>query len=95
VISAALIPPNWRVRRKFQSVDPTFDAVQTVYGMGIPTAHELESECPGQILTGIVHLVDSGLLRPHVSHRFLLENVVDFDQVETRRTIGTVIFVRP
>jgi two-component system, OmpR family, response regulator len=23
-----------RIRRKFQSIDPTFDAVQTVYGMG-------------------------------------------------------------
>jgi two-component system OmpR family response regulator len=23
-----------RIRRKFQSIDPKFDAVQTVYGMG-------------------------------------------------------------
>jgi two-component system OmpR family response regulator len=23
-----------RIRRKFQAVDPQFDAVQTVYGMG-------------------------------------------------------------
>lgn len=65
--------------------------------MGIPTAHEIEPERPGQILTGIAHLVDSGLLKPWVSHRLPLERIAEgHRQVETSRTIGKVaIVVRP
>lgn len=59
--------------------------------MGIPAAHEIEPERPGRILAGIARLVDSGLLKPHVSHRFPLERVADgHRQVETHRTIGKV-----
>jgi NADPH2:quinone reductase len=59
--------------------------------MGVPTWQEIEPERPGQILTGISRLVDAGLLRPHVSHRFPLERVADgHRQVETGRTIGKV-----
>src|SRR5215470_10704128 len=59
--------------------------------MGIPTAHEIEPERPGQILTGIARLVDAGLLRPHVSHRFPLERLAEgHAQVETGRTVGKV-----
>ncbi len=65
--------------------------------MGIPTAHEIEPERPGQILTGIAQLVDSGLLKPWVSHRLPLERVAEgHRQVETSRTIGKVaIVVKP
>jgi NADPH:quinone reductase len=60
--------------------------------MGIPTAYEVEPERPGQILSGIARLVDAGLLTPHVSHRFPLEQVADgHRQVETSRTIGKVV----
>jgi NADPH:quinone reductase len=60
--------------------------------MGIPTAHEIEPERPGHILRSIANLVDAGLLRPHVSHRFALEQVADgHRQVETGRTIGKVV----
>jgi NADPH2:quinone reductase len=64
--------------------------------MGVPTAHELEPERPGNILSSISNLVDSGLLRPHVSHRFALEDVAEgHRQVETARTVGKVaILVR-
>jgi NADPH2:quinone reductase len=59
--------------------------------MGVPTWQEIEPERPGQILAGISRLVDAGLLRPHVSHRFPLERVADgHRQVETGRTIGKV-----
>jgi NADPH2:quinone reductase len=59
--------------------------------MGIPTAHEIEPERPGQILTGIGNLVQAGLLRPHVSIRVPLEKLADgHRQVETGRTIGKV-----
>jgi NADPH:quinone reductase len=62
--------------------------------MGIPTAHEIEPERPGQILTGIAQLVDSGLLKPWVSHRLPLERVAEgHRQVETSRTIGKVAIV--
>jgi len=65
--------------------------------MGIPTAHEIEPERPGQILAGIARLVDAGLLKPYVSHRLPLERVAEgHRQVETSRTIGKVaILVRP
>jgi NADPH:quinone reductase-like Zn-dependent oxidoreductase len=65
--------------------------------MGVPTAHEIEPERPGNILAAIGNLVDGGLLRPHVSHRFALENVADgHRQVQTARTVGKVaIIVRP
>jgi NADPH2:quinone reductase len=59
--------------------------------MGIPTAYEIEPERPGQILAGIARLVDAGLLRPHVSHRFALERLAEgHAQVETGRTVGKV-----
>jgi NADPH2:quinone reductase len=59
--------------------------------MGVPTWQELEPERPGQILAGISRLVDAGLLRAHVSHRFPLERVADgHRQVETGRTVGKV-----
>jgi NADPH:quinone reductase len=59
--------------------------------MGIPTAHEIEPERPGQILAGIARLVEAGLLKPHVSHRFPLEQAAaGHAQVETGRTIGKV-----
>lgn len=62
--------------------------------MGIPTAHELEPERPGQILAGISRLVEAGLLKPHVSHRFPLERVADgHAQVETGRTVGKVAII--
>jgi NADPH:quinone reductase len=62
--------------------------------MGIPTAHEIEPERPGNILAAIANLVDGGLLRPHVSHRFALENVAEAHrQVETARTIGKVAVI--
>jgi NADPH:quinone reductase len=65
--------------------------------MGIPTTHEIEPERPGQILTGIAQLVDSGLLKPWVSQRLPLEKVVEgHRQIETGRTIGKVaLIVRP
>jgi NADPH2:quinone reductase len=64
--------------------------------MGIPTAHEIEPDRPGSILAGIARLVEGGLLKPHVSHRFPLERLADgHRQVETGRTIGKVaILVR-
>lgn len=59
--------------------------------MGVPTAHEIEPERPGQILAGIAQLVDSGLLRPHVSLRLPLEQIAAAHrQVESGRTIGKV-----
>ena len=62
--------------------------------MGIPTAHEIEPERPGQILAGIANLVDAGLLRPHVSHRIPLERIADgHRQVESGRTVGKVVVV--
>jgi NADPH:quinone reductase len=62
--------------------------------MGIPTAYEIEPERPGQILTGIARLVDSGLLRPHVSQRLPLESVAQAHAlVETGRTIGKVAVI--
>ncbi len=65
--------------------------------MGIPTAHEIEPERPGQILAGIAHLVDAGLLRPHVSLRLPLEKLADgHRQIESGRTIGKIaVLVRP
>ncbi len=65
--------------------------------MGIPTAHELEPQRPGQILAGIANLVDAGLLRPQVSLRVPLESLADgHRQVESGRTIGKVaVLVRP
>ena len=62
--------------------------------VGVPTAHEIEPERPGNILTSIANLVDGGLLRPHVSHRFALEDVAEgHRQVETGRTIGKVAII--
>ena len=62
--------------------------------MGVPTAHEMEPERPGNILAAIGNLVDAGLLRPHVSHRFGLESLADAHrQVETNRTIGKVAII--
>lgn len=62
--------------------------------MGIPTAHEIEPERPGQILVGIANLVDAGLLRSHVSHRIPLERIADgHRQVESGRTVGKVVVV--
>jgi NADPH:quinone reductase len=62
--------------------------------MGVPTAHEIEPERPGQILTGIANLVQAGLLRPHVSIRVPLEKLADgHRQVETGRTIGKVAVI--
>lgn len=59
--------------------------------MGVPTWQEIEPERPGQILAGISRLVDAGLLRPHVSHRFPLGRMADgHRQVETGHTIGKV-----
>lgn len=59
--------------------------------MGIPTTHEIEPERPGEILTSISNLVDSGLLRPRVSHCFALEELAaGHRQVETGRTLGKV-----
>ncbi len=65
--------------------------------MGVPTAHEMEAERPGQILSGIARLVDAGLLVPRVSTRLPLERIADAHrQVETGRTIGKVaVVVRP
>lgn len=60
--------------------------------MGIPTAHEIEPERPGQILATIAKLADTGALRPTVRHRFPLEQLADAHaQVETGRTIGKVV----
>ena len=62
--------------------------------MGVPTWQEIEPERPGQILAGIANLVEAGLLRPHVSHRFALERLADgHRQVETGRTIGKVAVI--
>jgi NADPH2:quinone reductase len=62
--------------------------------MGIPTAHEIEPERPGRILSGIARLVDAGLLRPHVSLRVPLEELAAAHrQVESGRTIGKVAVV--
>lgn len=60
--------------------------------MGVPTAHEIEPERPGQILAGVAQLVDSGLLHPHVSQRLPLEQIAAAHrQVESGRTIGKVV----
>jgi len=62
--------------------------------MGIPTAHEIEPERPGQILATIARLVDSGALRPEIRHRFGLEQLAAAHrQVETGRTIGKVAVI--
>jgi len=59
--------------------------------IGIPTAHEIEPERPGQILTTIAKLVEAGALRPEVRHRFPLERLADAHrQVEGGHTIGKV-----
>jgi NADPH2:quinone reductase len=59
--------------------------------MGIPTAHEIEPERPGEILRTLAKLVDAGLLKPEVRHRFPLEELpVAHRQIETGRTIGKV-----
>jgi NADPH:quinone reductase len=64
--------------------------------MGVPTWQEIEPERPGHILAGISRLVDAGLLRPHVSHRFPLGRLADgHRQVETGRTIGKVAITVP
>jgi NADPH2:quinone reductase len=60
--------------------------------MGIPTAHEIDPERPGQILADIARLVDAGGLRPEIRHRFPLARLADAHrQVETGRTIGKVL----
>jgi NADPH2:quinone reductase len=52
--------------------------------MGIPTAHEIEPQRPGEILATIAKLADAGGLRPEVRHRFPLERLADAHrQVET------------
>src|SRR6185436_11088785 len=62
--------------------------------MGIPTAHEIEPQRPGQILATIARLVDSGALRPEIRHRFGLEQLAAAHrQVETGRTIGKVAVI--
>ena len=62
--------------------------------MGIPTAHEIEPERPGQLLTGVARLVDAGLLKPHVSQRLPLEQVAEgHRQIETSRTVGKVVII--
>jgi len=62
--------------------------------MGIPTAYEIEPERPGAILAGIARLVEGGLLKPQVSHRFPLERLAEgHRQVETGRTIGKVAII--
>jgi len=59
--------------------------------MGIPTAHEIEPQRPGEILAAIAQLADAGGLRPEVRHRFPLERLADAHrQVETGRTVGKV-----
>ena len=59
--------------------------------MGIPTAHEIEPQRPGEILATIAKLADAGGLRPEVRHRFPLERLADAHrQVETGRTVGKV-----
>jgi len=59
--------------------------------MGVPTAHEIEPERPGEILRTIARLVDAGSLRPEVRHRFALERLPDAHaQSETGRTIGKI-----
>ena len=62
--------------------------------MGIPTAHEIEPQRPGEILAVIAKLADSGALRPEVRHRFPLERLADAHrQVETGRTVGKVAVI--
>jgi len=62
--------------------------------MGIPTAHEIEPQRPGEILAAIAKLADSGGLRPEVRHRFPLERLADAHrQVETGRTVGKVAVI--
>ena len=62
--------------------------------MGVPTAHELEPERPGRILSGIARLVDAGLLRPHISARVALADIAaGHRQIESGRTIGKVAVI--
>ena len=62
--------------------------------MAIPAWHEIDPERPGRILAGIARLVDAGLLRPHVSARFPIEQVGEAHrQLETGHTVGKVAVV--
>ena len=59
--------------------------------MGVAVANELAPERQGQILDSVARLVDAGLLRPHVSARFALEQVAEAHRlIETARTIGKI-----
>jgi NADPH2:quinone reductase len=59
--------------------------------MGARVAYDVDPGHQGAILTSLARLVDRGLLRPHVSARFPLEQVGDAHrQVETGRTIGKI-----
>lgn len=59
--------------------------------MGARVANGLDPAHQGAILTSLARLVDRGLVRPHVSARFPLEQVADAHRlIETGRTIGKI-----
>ena len=60
--------------------------------MGARLAYDVDPGHQGAVLDGLSHLIDRGLLRPHVSARFPLERLADAHrQVDTGRTIGKVV----
>ena len=60
--------------------------------MGLPGMFDVQPERQGQILRKVGELVDAGKLKPHVSHRFKLEELRDAHrQQETGRTIGKIV----
>lgn len=57
--------------------------------MGARVAYDREPERQGAILSGIAQLVDSGVLRVHVSRQWSLDTLVAaHHEIETGRTIG-------
>lgn len=60
--------------------------------MGLPTMFGVQIEKQGRILREVAALVDAGRLRPHVSHRFKLEDLAEAHrQQESGRTIGKIV----
>lgn len=57
--------------------------------MGARVAYQVEPARQGAILTAIARLVDRGLIRPHVSARYPLEQLADAHrQIEAGHTVG-------
>lgn len=84
VRAASVNPVDAKVRYRNITVHYQF--------MGARVAYNIDPSRQGRILSGIAALVDRGLLTPHVSARFSLEQVAEAHRyIETGRTIGKIV----